>query len=325
MFVKVEPTADRFAFDLLCNEKPYKIFLTYLPKKNRYALSCSSLETAYIHYDQNNEETKDNLIRYLNRTQSFRIIPESPGVIYAHNRFFKPRLAYVGNSSADKFELLKVFHPIDELSDIGSEKGKKVRRNGVGWEEGCLFDFIDYKAPGKAMGGRLKNVKHMICDDMNTEAADFIAANNAEVYFIHAKAFARAKQSSASAFHEVCGQALKNLEFLSPLSIQKPSNLNRWEKSWKSSGVEGEVKTRFRAGKGDANEAWDNIQGKIRDPSISLQVWIVFGKGFSKQLFKKNLNRKTPPPEFVQIVFLVQSTWSAVQSMGAELKIFCSP
>jgi len=310
-------------FTFKANSQEYKVNISYDKERKIYKLASPNLEIAYVRRD-NNDRIRDNLVGYLNRTQSFRIIPKTPGIIYAHSRFYKPNLPIYGAKT--KFDLLNIIHPIKELADIRSEKGKKCDLSG--WEKGCLFYLIDKLGNGTELKEYFGDINILICDDMGAELADFIAVDTKElkVIFIHAKAFKETRKRSATAFHEICSQAVKNLEILHPLSTRKLSNLKKWEEPWKSSI--GTVKNRIRICKGvskNSTDIWEKMREIVRNPSSRKEVWILLGSGFSLKAFKNEIEKNRPSAETVQIIYLLQSTWSAVSSVGALLKIFCSP
>jgi len=309
-------------FNFTANSQEYKVAVTYDKNRKVYKLKSRKLENAYV-MKETGEQTRLNLITYLNYHQSFRIIPKTSGIIYAHSKFYKPNLPIYGKKG--KIDLLKILIPVKKLAEIKSEKGKKCNLDG--WQKDSLFYLIDTLGKDTELSSQFGNgINHLICDDMGTEVADFIAASTKQqqIIFIHAKAFTKVKKRSATAFHEICSQTIKNLEFLSPYSTQKPSKLNRWDKPWKN-GTIGSVRKRIRIGNKDANSTWKEIRNIIRNPSASREIWILLGSGFSRKDFDAELNKPTPTPEIIQIIYLLQSTWSVVSSVGATLKIFCSP
>lgn len=162
----------------------------------------------------------------------------------------------------------------------------------------------------------------LICDDLQKEVADFIAASRSEkrVVLIHAKA--SDGELSASAFQDVCGQAVKNLEILNPSQDRKPPNLDMWDGSWVRAWPE-EVERRIRKGKGKAQDLWVEMHDIIRNPAATREVWIVYGKGFSLKTLKEEQQNDDPRPEAIQLLYLLQSTWASVASIGAHFRIFC--
>jgi superfamily II DNA or RNA helicase len=307
-------------FDVVANGRQYKVGLSFERKRARYKLDCEELEKAFVGLGEEGEPTSENLVRYLNKTQSFRVIPTAPGIIYAHKRFYQPRVTV---------DFLSIFQAVQELAGARSEKGNLPGAHD-GWEIGSLFEFIDSLGEGTPLADELRDVDLLVCDDMGTEAADFIAVSRSQkrVIFIHAKAFKEGRKRSASGLQEVVGQAVKNLEHLLPTSIQVPRNMTRWDQPWKSKNSQGEdmeVTSRIRVGSLDKKVAWQTIQELIRDPTAIRQVWIVLGSGFSLASFRAEAEKKPMPPEVVQVVYLMQSAWSAVHSVGASLSVFCSP
>ena len=144
---------------------------------------------------------------------------------------------------------------------------------------------------------------------------------------IHAKAARETTLLSASAFAEGCSQAAKNLDILTPFSTIEPPNLSQWGGKWRThwKEVPQVVDRRIRLGKGTANEVWQKIRSVIRDPTATREVWIVVGSTFSKNKFREAANKGKQPPEIIQILYYLQSTWGSVASIGARLRVFCSP
>lgn len=85
------------------------------------------------------------------------------------------------------------------------------------------------------------------------------------------------------------------------------------------------MKDRIRRGPKDASSAdvWASIQAVIRHPNATREVWIAMGQGLSYSAFEEERNKTTPVPEAIQLFYLLQSTWSAVSSVGALLRVFC--
>jgi hypothetical protein len=112
---------------------------------------------------------------------------------------------------------------------LATEKGAIGTPTGAGWANGSLFDIIDRRGQGTQLADAFVGVDLLICDDMGTETADFIAIDQGSrrVAAIHAKASPTAKPLSASALHEVSAQAVKNLGYFQPYFVgeQEPEPL----------------------------------------------------------------------------------------------------
>jgi superfamily II DNA or RNA helicase len=307
------------------NEKSYNVKISYDRDHERYLLESPKLERAY----ERVEARGQNLVGYLNREQSFRIVPVTPNVIYSHGRFYAPKLRLGGSQKRNKLDLLQILEGIDVLADLHQEKFPALG-DEKGWDKGAVFHLIDSLGQGTGMNKLMRGFDILVCDDAgDNEVADFIATDSAtrRVVLIHVKAARETTLLSATAFAEVCSQAVKNLDILTPFSLVEPPNLSLWGGKWRTSWkkIPQVVSRRIRLGAGTANEVWQKIQTIIRDPTTTREVWIVVGSTFSKNEFREAANKAKQPPEIIQILYSLQSTWGSVASIGARLRVFCSP
>jgi hypothetical protein len=337
-------------FEYMINDHPYKINVQYNSKTNRYHLE-EEKDKRNKNKDQKELKLNDRfrhihneklgIISYLNRYQAFRIVPEEPGIIYAYGEFYKPLLRIGENYEKKQLDLCRLIEGEEQLDNNKSEKGDICRNNGEGWEKGCVFDIID-SASGTdetdAFNSLLQDVDTLVCDDMGTEVADFIAARKSKtpdkecVILIHAKALKEKQIYSASKFADVCSQAIKNLQYIHRFDCGDPPNLNKWTDKWKESS-RNYVNNRIRLyqnrkkpnPKPDPKKIWEYIRSIIQNPLARLEVWIVLGNGISKkELINKFLKEEPPKPEIIQNIYQLESTWSIVSRMGATLRVFTS-
>jgi superfamily II DNA or RNA helicase len=307
------------------NGKFYDVKVSYDTDRKRYLLECPKLERAYVRIEGKGQ----NLVSYLNREQSFRIVPATSNVIYSHGRFYAPRLRLGGVQKKNKLDLFQILEETDKLGELHQEKFPALK-NGTGWSAGTVFHLIDSLGRGTEMHKLMRDFDILICDDAGkNEIADFIATDSAtrRVVLIHAKAARETRLLSASAFADVCNQAVKNLDILTPFSAIEPANLRSWGTKWRTSWneVPQVVNRRIRKGPKSPSEAWQRIQSLIRDPAANREVWIVVGSTFSREEFRDAANRTKQPAEVIQILYSLQSTWGSVASIGARLRVFCSP
>src|SRR5262249_22263565 len=143
----------------------------------------------------------------------------------------------------------------------------------------------------------------LVCDDLGTELADFIAVqlDPPRITAIHAKVDKKGNKLSASAFHDVCGQAIKSLGLLNPHLNQKPKDLAVWNNAWSISSI-GAVNRRIRQPKTGmvADKVWRQIERVVRHPSAIREVWIVMGDGLSHSDFQKAQLKDSPPANVIQ-------------------------
>jgi hypothetical protein len=231
-----------------------------------------------------------------------------------------------GRARSSRLDLLRILDPVPELATIVTEKGAPGSATADGWAEGSLFSLIDKLGAGTGMEAPLLGINLLVCDDMGTEIADFIALDetNRRVIAIHAKAFSTAKPRSAGALHEISSQALKNLGYLQPYFVGEPKNLSRWNNQWQ--GPQGRVTSRIRRGGPiTGRAAWNKVRAALLDPQTLREVWLVLGQGPSQSALDAEKQKPQPAAEVVQMLYSLQSTWGAVSSVGARLRIFCSP
>jgi superfamily II DNA or RNA helicase len=315
-------------FRCVANGVPHDVQITWDPAIGTYRLDSPSLESTYAMRQTLGNRSAATLVTFLNKEQAFRVIPASAAddyCIYAGGLFYRPRLPLWGRVSTRRFDMLQILNPVAELAAVTSEKGGAGSATAAGWANGSLFDVIDRRGQGTELADALSGVDLLICDDMGTETADFIAIDHGSrrVAAIHAKAFPNAKPLSASALHEVSAQAVKNLGYFQPYFVGEPKNLSRWDRPWR--GSQGTVDSRIRYGGLSGGAAWTRVRDLLRDPQATREIWLVLGQGLSKGTLDTERAKTRPAAEVVQILYSLQATWSSVSSVGARLRVFCSP
>jgi hypothetical protein len=174
------------------------------------------------------------------------------------------------------------------------------------------------------MSQHFDNLQTLVCTDLQTEPCDFIAIQPDRIAFIHAK-YGEEKKRSASIFHDVVGQALKNLLFLMPATQTAP-RIDYWDKPWRAKKDKNATVTRLRMPKSlRPNDIWKQVREVVTDPSTQKEVWIVLGHGMSLTAVRKEIESDQPSDEMIQIFALLQTAWSTAAQCGVQLRIFCSP
>lgn len=319
---------------IVANDTPYEVSVTYDGARQRYRLSADDLDGAYTRGDST-DRFRRGLLQNLNVEQSFRVVPGAGWTIYAHGHFVQPATG-VGKSAKKALDLMRVLTAVPALAATTSEKGEAGSASlKDGWSASSVFGVVDRcanQAGAPVDAGELTNAMAgldiIVCDDMQDETADFVCANSSKgrVVMIHAKH--NDSKRSASAFHDVCSQAVKNLRLLVPFGTAPPANLDLWDDPWnaylpKKKAWIGDVK-RIRRGKTKGKQSWASIQELLRAPDTEREVWIVLGKTLSISWLRGQQSKDKPEPEAVQMFYLLQSTWASVSSVGAKLRIFAS-
>lgn len=312
-------------------EVSYSAHIAYDPDRQRYTIDCDSLDAAFMRFDDDGNRMKAGVSALINAQQALRVIPSSSRRVYARGHWYEPRL--------DALNLDEVFVPVPALALANSEKGSRTYNGG--WDPSSVFGVID-RSHGPTtstdvdpLTEHLSTMDRIICDDVVlSEVADFVAIRDKQrAVLTHAKAFKQTKKRSASAFHEVCGQAIKSLYAVSPYGGLPKPHVNYWAKPWSVATTGGTVsrlrkvpKTeRTQSAAVQSNTAYDQFERAVSNPNAQREVWVVLGNGFSLQEFETERSKANPRPEIIQIAYLLQATWADVRRIGAAFRVFCSP
>lgn len=309
-------------FSIVLNSQSYRITIRYIKENKRYHLECNELDNDVANINPD----ASSLIGYMNANQSFRIIIKGNQYVYSYKNFFRPGLNLI--SKKKDLDLRPLFNVHNCVSQIKSEKGSSTMKASANkWHKDSLFGLISRF--GKGYGDRaleaLFSFDHLICDDLSNEIADFIGIDsvNKKLVLIHAKA--GKSRLSASAFTEVCGQAVKNLEYLTPYFQAAPAaNISRWQSQWQHTQI-GKVDRIIHGGL-TAKQFWNKYTGLLSDTSLNKEVWLMVGNLFDYKAFEKEINKtkiENVSPQVIQLIYLLRSTWNSISSVGAQLKIIC--
>jgi superfamily II DNA or RNA helicase len=312
-------------FRIFANGRPCRVEIEFDPGRHKYELRSQDLDENYHSTDRENSE---GVVRYLNRTQSLRVLPAAHGYFYTLGQFYRPLIQFGREYDDAKMGILASLTSIPRLRSVKSEKGKTCRPDGSGWEQGCLFDLIDSLGAGSDLERPLSGTEVMVCDDLNDESADFLLVQRANrwhrrrVVLIHAKADPKGSVCSASALQDVCGQLQKNLAQVSLFADTPPSKRVKWGQPWNGRPhTAGSVNNRLRKSLGEDPE--EDIRRTVKDPSADREVWIMVGNVLSKQAFERMLRQSQPPRYAIQTAYLLLSTINSVAAAGARLTVFC--
>ena len=314
----------RYVFFPIANGHVCEVEIVWDRERRRYVLQSPELDKMYV----SNQES-GGLVGYLNREQSFRVLPEKNGVIYVDGEFYELMLPVGKNFNSKRYHVGRILKAIEGLEKLKDEKGEKCLADRSDWDPNSIFGFISRGLRGlNNMRNEFRGVDLAICDDMGTECADFIVSQKNRVVFIHAKGVGREGRVAhygAGKLTDVCGQATKNIRYLSMFNHLKPKHVKRFVGSWSSpTTTEGSVKSRILLNRTDcktADNLWELLHERIQDPGTTREVWMVLGGILSKKRLGEELKKSTP--EAVQAVTLLHGTLAAIGSIDAKLRVFC--
>jgi len=292
--------------------------LTYNPAGSRFRIQGASLNSEILVLKEDSEEG-DGLVTYLNNHDNlFTVALEQPDVFYTSQSFY--RLDY----SHAEARLASMLIPVHALATVTSEKGKPGMKK-IKWDASSIFHIIDSLGNAGLIHRNFGPPELVLCDDLGTEAADFVCANfsNRKIAFIHAKD-GDDHSVSASALHVIVAQAQKNLSLISR-GGSVPKHLKRWDRKSKW------AKTSIRRWRLGANslptklDLWKRMRSEILDhPDGKKEVWLVLGRTLDKAALLDQL--QTPGRRSAitgQVVHLLSLLQANCAQLGVVLRVFC--
>lgn len=323
--IKCEGVNNEFKFSFNNEEIKGSIKKSGSGKEVRYRLNIPKFLMEY--FVKNNNE-KCSLECFLNRKQSFRIFFNNEGLIYSAGYFFRPNIKFK-KTNLDKLEIGKRIFKLDGLDNCCQEKfgvETDAPTTLTMWPTDSVFGcFLDALLHNKAPFIHT-NIDYLVCDDLQKEIADFIAIDelNHKLMLIHCKHNISAK--SASAFQDLCGQAIKNSGYLVKNNIDLTnieSHIHLWRNNWKR--TEGNVTInvkRIIKGNLKSNKFWSKYKEILKYSDVKTEVWLVMD-GLSREELKKQLRKANPEEQISQLMWILYCTQEVIAEVGGTLKIFC--
>jgi len=279
---------------------------------NRKSITLSSKKAKNL-IIKFNDGTSTNFLHYFNLYNDFIINFEDLSLVYTNRKLFKDSklIGYIDN-------FIDIFKGKTELTTVTSEKGIFTATSTTFSNE-SIFNFIENHLT--------HNSDYSFLDDLGDEWADFIKLKNNSISLIHAK-FGDS-QLSASSFHDVVGQALKNIGNLNPSSIQLDTTKTaKWNATYNIDTVFTAI-NRLRHGDTIAN-AINTYKSLLVTPNLNKEIILVINF-ISRAQLKDRLQRLqagTPFREKNQVIQILWITSSLVNSCvenGIDIHIYCKP
>lgn len=258
----------------------------------------------------NGKET--SLTGYFNYYNDFIINFEDLSLVYTNRRLFKDSklISYI-----DSF--IDAFNGRAELNTVTSEKGTFSNASPA-FTANSIFNFAENRI--------LHDADYSFLDDLGNEWADFIKLKGNTLSFIHAKY--GDSQFSASSFHEVVGQALKNIGNMTPSNEQIDLKAVRWAENFNIAGFNTAIR-RMRSGDTIPN-ATDTYKKLLLNPNLKREIVLAINFISRTQLRDRlhRLRAGTPFAEknqVIQILWLLSSLINSCQENGIGVHIICKP
>jgi hypothetical protein len=266
---------------------------------NEIIIQSEKLGKIYIEFS-NGEIV--SLLSYIVKESHFIVAFDNGNIRYHQKKLFKDS-KLLGNI---KF-FLDHFEEKKDLFGITSEKGT-LSPASTSFSVTSLFDYTEKKLSN--------DCDYLMCDDLGDEWADYIGFKTKEmIRFYHAKS--STKTFSASAFHDIVSQALKNIgnfDFNTSLT-QKSSKIS---KNYSTTSIP-------RLRKGDTGPNFiKKIKATFSQPNIKKEIFLVINFLSKNQLATELTNLKTGKKcknQTVQLLWILSSLIGTCQEKGISLRI----
>ena len=276
--------------------------LTLEHNANRYFLQSQKFEHMYLEFDSTDEVSIQALI---NQEQWFNLTFDVPQMHYAAGSLCRDN-KLLGNIPG----FLQMFVPDPALARITSEKGKPGK-NAIKFPANTIFDYIESRFKA--------GVDHLILEDLGYEISDYIGIKKLlSVQLFHGKA--ADKTLSASAFQEVVGQALKNLNFFTQLDVI-PAKAKTWNKLYSSTKI-----NRIRTA--DKKNVEKDVMATLQATNVDKEVFLVVNF-LSFAALRTELNKlkaeKPTKKATLPLLWLLSSLRTSCLERNVKVHIYCRP
>ncbi len=269
--------------------------------------------------NEDGTETK-NLEDIANEGNLFNVFFSGCSMTYSNGQLFSDNRLM--NNAEGLLEYIKTESLLENVTCEKFSDEKKSHQGAPFWDEKSEFEIMENKYG--------KKYKCFICDDCKAEWADFIGINDNKVTFYACKYSEMNAEDSASAskFHDVISQSLKNLGNLNPSDSQLMEKYEEWKGRYQNTFIKRTLST-----ESVLKSAIDIWQKKQYQPNFEKEFAIVvnfISKKGLKQRFrdtKKTLNNLQKTDSEIEATFqqiwLLSSFVSTCLEAGVTPKIIC--
>jgi len=252
------------------------------------------------------------------RHDRYAITFRSPSLVYHNKQYFQ--LDY--SKAEAKFSTY--ISKISELAKVDFEKIPKsmTLKNKYKLENWPLKSVFYITCKNILIENIFGEYDWIYCDDPNREIGDFIIASfkSKKIAFVHCK-YGQSKNLSASVFHDLSSQAVKNLVYVR--TDRTPPNILKWNRKavWEKS----KIKKWMYGGKNipEGIALWDKIKYEILNhPSGQVEVWLVMGDGLDVSNLKSKVGKENEKYEVGPLLHLLDGLVANCAEAAVKLKIF---
>lgn len=274
--------------------------------------------------EADNAHAKHSFVDYLNQNQDLLLIGLEGGeLIYQGQNFYAIDYKYAEQELLQRI-VRAAIEPCTTEKGTNEEiaAAKKQGSKATKFIPGSLFKMI---AEGKLPLNFSPEV--VICEDLGSECADFILASfsGKQICLVHAKAGGGAGVS-ASAFHDIVAQAMKNLVYLSR-NAEKPKGVGSWRSASKWNKTE--IPRLYKAPTGCPEGAplWKKLREEIIDhPDAKLHVVLATTGCCDTSALGEAVRDKTKrTAETAQLFHLLDGLSAYARQLGVSVKVVDVP
>ncbi|MGG4580772.1 DEAD/DEAH box helicase [Alcaligenes sp. Me129] len=304
-----------------------KLLVDYQPQKKRFWFKSSNNSQIRADLGDPRFPAGRSLHDYLNANQDLVLIGLDGGEVVYQGRDF-----YAIDYRNAESTLLERIISLTGAARCATEKGTKdqielAKGSGNTQKQSTFATGSIFNAIVTEKGVIPFDADLLICDDLSSECADFVAADLAgrKLALLHAKT-GGGSSISASDFHEVVAQAIKNLVYLTP-NAETPKGAKSWKSDvfWNKTGVPRILKTPTSVEKG--TPLWKRLKADIIDaPDGELHVVLVTAGCCDKMRLKHAIDTPSArTSETAQLLHLLEGLNGYARQLGVRLTVVDIP
>lgn len=303
----------------------YEVEISFSSKIGKYIMGFTDPTREPNVYVDAKKRTK--LLDWLNEEQAFQIIVEGNEYRYFMGNFYKIGVPADYSWLIDILDENELVFP-GRIKKMNEKGPAKATVHNVMWHANSLFYLVAQRGSNISNTSTLKTLlshaEYVVCTDLQTEIADFITISEttSTICFIHCKA--GDSKLSASVFQEVCGQVVKNLDYVNPGSNRSPYNLSTWDGDWAHESYKVRLNRKIHnPGNLSAEDIWMKLKSIQKNPESKTYVIALMGDAFSKSkyLSEKGKTLGRQKPEVIQIDYILNQTATAVGRAQANFLV----
>lgn len=306
-------------------EQTARILVEYQRNKNRFWFKSPGHSEVQVLDDQGTRsEVRRNLVDYLNQHQDLILISLSGGeLVYQGRNFYRVDYSHAERSLIDNIvRVTAVSCTTEKGTSAQLAQAKIAGRLATQFLQGSLFKVIAEENLPLPFSPEL-----IICDDLGSECADFVVANftTKQMALVHAKA-GKGRGISASAFHDVIAQAMKNLAYVTR-NAEQPQGVPNWVPAsrWNNTDIPTVYKSPLGCPFGPA--LWEKLRREILD-SAGSQLYVVLATTgcCDHQMLKDAVtdpDKRTA--QTAQLVYLIDSLIGYARQLGVNVSVVDIP